>query len=83
MSIKISENTVNLTQGRKGKITILFFTGTGDPKTALNIAVSQYVQNKPHNQFVEIHSDNDYVRVVVSNINEMIYEDFIPHKHLL
>ncbi len=83
MSIKISENTVSLTHDRKGKITILFFSGTGDPKTALNIAVSQYVQNKPHNQFIEIHSDNDYVRVIVSNINEMIYKPFIPQKHLL
>ncbi|MFA5297583.1 MAG: hypothetical protein WC389_05170 [Lutibacter sp.] len=34
------------------------------------------VQNKSINQFVEIHMDNPWLRVIVKDLNELEFENF-------
>lgn len=51
-----------------------------NPKGFMDLAVHDYLQkhgNPLHNQFVEIHLDNPWLRVLVVGINELPYdEDF-------
>ncbi len=62
---------------KKGKIAILRGGLNSDnPIAVMNNAVSQYVERELHNQFVEIHMDNPWVRVILSGINELEYEEF-------
>ena len=46
----------------------------------MNAAVSEYVGRDLYNEFVEIHMDNPWVRVIVSNINELDYKDFVNQR---
>jgi hypothetical protein len=60
-----------------GKVAILRGgLNTSNPTAILNEAVSNYVGNKGYNEFVEIHLDNPWVRVVISGINELEYKPF-------
>jgi hypothetical protein len=47
-----------------------------NPVAVMNTAVSNYVEREPHNQFIEINMDNPWLRVVISGINEVDYEEF-------
>lgn len=63
--------------GRPGKIAILRGgLGADNPVSYMDEAVSKFVEGNLHNQFIEVHLDNPYVRVVVSNINELDYHPF-------
>ena len=68
----------NLTQNNKtAKVTILRGgLNTDNPSAIMNEAVSKYIGHKGYNQFVEIHLDNPWVRVIISNINGLEYELF-------
>lgn len=52
-----------------------------NPTEIMDNAVSKYVDRVLHNQFIEIHLDNPWVRVVVSGINELNFVDF-KNQHL-
>lgn len=82
-SIKIQESEINLTHGRKGKIAIFMYIGFEDPVEVLDDAVSQYVGNESYNEFIDIEMDNPQIRLVISGLNEMEQEDFIPEIHKL
>jgi hypothetical protein len=79
----IQESSIELTHGRKGQIAVLMYVGDNDPVAKLNWAVSEYVGNVLHNQFVDINMDNPWVRVIMTGINEMEQVDFNPLKHKL
>ena len=81
--IKIQESSIDLTFERKGQIAILMYAGEEDPVQKLDTAVSEYVGNVGHNQFIDINMDNPWVRVIISGINDMKQEDFDPTKHKL
>lgn len=60
-----------------GKVAILRGgLNTDNPTAVMNNAVSTYVGTKGHNQFIEIHLDNPWVRVVIGGINEVKYDEF-------
>ena len=60
-----------------GKVAILRGgIGAMNPKAFMDKAVSEYVKYNTFNQFVEIHLDNPWVRVIVKGINEVKYEPF-------
>ena len=48
-----------------------------DPDKVLEDAVSHYVNNEGYNEYVDIHLDNPWVRVVVKGIDQFELEDFI------
>jgi hypothetical protein len=81
--VTIQENTITLTQGRKGKVTILSYMGLDEPESILDDAVSIYVGNIPHMQFVDINNDNPFTRVIISGVNEMEQRKFNPEKDRL
>jgi hypothetical protein len=55
-----------------GKVAILVGGINSDnPKEFMDNAVSEYVGREGHNQFVEIHLDNPWTRVLVKGINDI------------
>lgn len=42
-----------------------------NPKEFMDNAVHQYVGNVGHNQYIEIHMDNPWTRVITTGINEL------------
>lgn len=81
--IKIEESTIDLVDGRKGKVAVFMYTGSDDPVAKLDWAISVYVEHKQHMQFVDINMDNPWTRVVMSGVNDMKQENFDPSKHRL
>lgn len=75
-NIKINISEYDLERGGKGKIAVFMYIGSADPKAVLDEAVRVYVGNKGHHQFVDIHHDNPWTRVVMSDINGMAQKDF-------
>ena len=56
----------------KGKMTILVGGLKSDnPKGFMDEMVSKYVGRTGHNQFIEIHMDNPWTRVIVKGINDI------------
>ncbi len=82
-NVKIQESTIDLQNGQKGRVAVLTNVGEENPTAKLDWAVAEYVGNAGYNQFVDVHADNPYMRVIISGINEMSQEDFDPLKHKL
>jgi hypothetical protein len=73
----------HLKQGDRnvGKVAILRGgLGTDNPTGFMNDEVSKYVGQSGFNQFVEIHLDNPWVRVIISGINDLDYQIFENQK---
>lgn len=81
--IKIEESLIDLTNGRKGKIAVFFYTGEGDPVKALDHAISVYVGNERYTELIDINMDNPRFRVIMSGVNELKQENFDPLRHRL
>ncbi len=75
-NIKINISEYNLERGGKGKIAVFMYFGSADPKAVLDEAVRIYVGTNGHHQFVDIHHDNPWTRVVLSDINGMEQKNF-------
>jgi hypothetical protein len=74
--LKIEDKTTKK-EKTVGKVAILRGGLNSDNPTAvMNDAVSTYVGTNGHNQFIEIHLDNPWVRVVISGINDVDYDVF-------
>lgn len=75
--VQICEYILTNEEVNRGKVAILRGgVNVKKPIELMNAAVSKYVGNDPFNEFVEIHMDNPWVRVIVSNINNLDYKDF-------
>ena len=64
---------------RRGIMAVLFGgMNAQNPKAYMDYAVTDYLQkhgNPLHNQFVEIHMDNPWLRVIITGINELPYHE--------
>jgi len=49
-----------------------------NPKEFMDAIVSQYVGNIGHNQYVEIHLDNPWTRIITTGINNLPLRPFEP-----
>lgn len=79
--VEIFEQELSNRNGRVGKMAILRGgLNTDNPTATMNDAVQEYVGRKGHNQFIEIHLDNPWVRVIVIGINELEYKEFLGQK---
>ena len=79
--VKIFEQNCVGISGRPNKIAILWGAmNRENPTTYMNAAVNEYAQNKGHNQFIEIHMDNPWIRVIVEDINDLRFEDFLDQR---
>jgi hypothetical protein len=81
--LKISEAEYVLPNKSKAKVAVLMYHGDGDPKKILDYAVSIYVQNDGYHELIDAHLDNPWMRVLLSDINNMKQENFNPEKHRL
>lgn len=55
-----------------GKMAILVGgLNSPNPKEFMDNAVHKYVGNIGHNQYIEIHMDNPWTRVITTGINEL------------
>jgi len=75
-NIKICQSEYELQSGGIGKIAVLMYIGSANPKAVLDEAVRVYVGGKHYHQFIDAHLDNPWTRVILSDINEMRQKDF-------
>ncbi|MEI6766363.1 MAG: hypothetical protein WCM76_12030 [Bacteroidota bacterium] len=75
--LKISEAEYDLPNNKgKGKIAVLMYNGGADPKKVLDFAVSVYVQNNGFHELIDAHLDNPWMRVLLSDINNLTQRGF-------
>jgi len=75
-NIRINISEYDLENGGKGKIAVLMYTGSADPRVVLDEAVRIYVGSNHYHQFIDVHMDNPWTRVIMSNVNGMRQKDF-------
>ena len=74
--VKIFEQVIKKRDRPVGKVTILVGGLDRDnPKEFMDQVVQQYVGSVGHNQFIEIHLDNPWTRVVTDCINDVELRD--------
>lgn len=80
--VRINHSTFTLKNGGKGAIAVLMYSGSGDPKIALDNAVREITEGIGYFELIDAHLDNPWTRVVMTNINEMTQEElnFDAHK---
>lgn len=70
--LKINEAETELENGKKGKIAVFLYAGEEDPSPILEYAVKQYVGDyKNYIELIDAQMDCPWVRVVVSDVNDM------------
>jgi hypothetical protein len=80
--VRIAEAQYELPNEKKSKIGVLMYHGDGDPKSILKSAVSIYVQNSDcYREFIDSQLNCPWLRVVLSDINNMKQEDFDEDRH--
>lgn len=68
-------------RNKKGKIAIMYGgLDNENPKEYMDKAVTEYTNGKPHSQYVDIHLDNPWFRIVLSGVNDLDFEDFNNQK---
>lgn len=83
--VKINYSNFDLKNGGKGVIAVLFYSGNGDPKIAFDKAVMEMSANTDIGYFelIDAHLNNPWMRVILTDINDMGQEDFDSLKHNL
>jgi hypothetical protein len=74
--LTINESVYDLSNGKKGKIAVLIYNGAGDPTKVLDYAVHQYVKDHGYHELVDANLDNPWMRVILSDINNMSQHQF-------
>ena len=71
-TIRINYSTFALKgANRKGAIVVLMYSGSGDPKVELDNVVRKITEGIGYFELIDAHLDNPWMRVVMTNINEM------------
>lgn len=82
--VRINYSKFDLKDGGKGIIAVLMYLGSGDPKIALDNAVSSIiVDGIGFFELIDAHLNNPWTRVIITDINDMVQEDLDPAKHSL
>lgn len=81
--LTINEAEYDLPDNRKGKIAVFMYSGEGDPKKVLDNAIKEYVGHNNYVELIDAHLDNPWMRVIVSDINNMKQYAFDPSQHKL
>lgn len=76
--VLIFEQNLNNKEGvLVGKMAIIIGgVGEGNPKAIVDNAVKEYVGAATFSQFIDMHLDNPWVRVIIKGINAVDYEIF-------
>lgn len=54
-----------------------------NPKAFMDGIVSKYVGDRMYNEFIEVFLDNPYLRVIITGINEIDFDEYMDEKHTL
>ncbi len=81
--LQIREVEFDLPNSNKGKIAVFLYSGELDPTKVLNWAVSRYVGNNSYNELIDASLDNPWMRIVLSDMNEVKSVPFDPTIHQL
>jgi uncharacterized protein YozE (UPF0346 family) len=81
--LTINEAEYDLPENGKGKIAVLIYSGEADPKKVLDYAVEKYVENNAYYELIDAHLDNPWMRVILSDINNMSQTEFNLNQHKL
>ncbi len=81
--VRINYSKFDLKNGDKGVIAVLIYSGSGDPKIALDNAVSKLTDGVGYFELIDAHLDNPWTRVIMTDINDMNQEDLDPSIHQL
>jgi hypothetical protein len=79
--LTINESEYNLEGGKKGRIAVFMYSGEADPSKILDYAVQKYVGNNGYHELIDANLDNPWMRVILSNINDMLQESFDEKEH--
>jgi hypothetical protein len=81
--LSINESEFRLDNGKMGKIAVFIYYGEFDPERMLDAAVKEYTKDSEKNTYVLMseNMDNPWMRVLVSEINDMFQEEFDTNKH--
>lgn len=82
-NVRINHSKFKLKGGGYGAIAVLMYSGTGDPKIALDSAVRKITDGVNYFELIDANLDNPWTRVVISGINEMKQEELNPALHSL
>jgi hypothetical protein len=81
--LTINETTFELNKNKKGKIAVFMYSGDSDPVKILDDAVRLYVGEVGYHELIDYNLENPWMRVVLSDINEIDQQIFNPNKHKL
>lgn len=81
--LKINESKYKLKNGCYGTLAVFLYNGGADPRKVLEYAVKEYVGDNSYHELMCTSVSNPWMRVVVSNINDMKQEPFDILKHKL
>jgi hypothetical protein len=84
--LTINESEFPLENGKWGKIAVFLYSGPRDPRPILDGAVEEYTKLKdgidnPSWEFIAASLDNPWMRIVLSNLNDMKQEEFDSDLH--
>ena len=76
--VKIFEQELKDKNGQpKGKIAIMYGgLYEENPKEYMDKVVNKYADGKPYSQYVDIHMDDPWFRIVLFGVNDLDYKDF-------
>ncbi len=67
----------------KGKIAVFMYSGALEPSKVLDFAIKKYVDGKSYHELIDAHLDNPWMRVIISDINNMAQKEFNDQEHRL
>ena len=82
-NITINHSKFKLKNGKYGAIAILMYSGSGDPKIALDEAVRKITGSVNYFELIDAHLDNPWTRVVITGVNEMQQDPLNIIEHTL
>ena len=60
-------------QGKNARITILFGgLNHANPKAYMDYVVSEFVDGKFYNEYIDSNLDNPWLRIIIEGVNDMI-----------
>jgi hypothetical protein len=77
-NLTINEAEIELKDGKFGKLAVFMYAGDKDPRAMLDWAVNKYVDgsNVPYIELIDAQLNCPWVRVIVSNVNDMEQMEF-------
>ena len=79
--LTISKSPIILENGKKGVMVVFMYPGPKDPGPVLDKAVRDYVGNSGYHALIDASLSNPWMRVVISDINEIEQNPFKPEEH--